>query len=484
MKPFVPALFLAACLLPVLVRADLTGEVNSILHDKALARVETGIEIVQLGDSATTSRIVYRHNSDIPLTPASNLKVITTSAALDRLGADFKFRTQLVFHGGELILIGDGDPTFGDAELLTRVGWDVTTVFTNWARQVQQLNLGPIKSVVVDDSIFDEQFFHANWPADQRFNRYEAEVAGFNLNMNCLDVFLRPTRVGSPVSFLTNPPTHFAEIENQCVTGEGKPSMTRPVDGNRIVLHGKTLVGNDVPDSIALHDGPLYAATVFNEALAGAGVRCEQEPHRDRSMRDALARAIAAGDKSWQILAIHETPLPQVMSRANKDSMNLYGECLCKRLGAAVSGQSGSWENGTAAVAAFLTRIGVSKDQFKLDDGCGLSKENLISASAVAQVLVHNYFSPDAKVFLDSLSVAGQDGTLNDRFAGTTLRGRVLGKTGTVNGVSCLSGYLNAQDGHRYAFSILMNKSYAGAGKPAQEHIVAAIDNDALAAAR
>jgi D-alanyl-D-alanine carboxypeptidase/D-alanyl-D-alanine-endopeptidase (penicillin-binding protein 4) len=467
-----------------LLRADLNDEVNAILHDKSLAKVETGLEIVQLGTSIANSRVMYRHNSDIPLTPASNLKVVTTSAALDRLGADFKFRTQLVYHNGDLILIGDGDPSFGDAELLTRVGWDVTTVFKNWAQQISQLKLGPIKSVVVDDSIFDEQFFHPNWPADQRLNRYEAEVAGMNLNMNCLDVFVRPTRPGAGVSCITNPPTHYIQIENECVTGDGKPSMTRAIDGNKIVLHGKSEFPNEVPISISIHDGSMYAATVLNETLAAAGVRCEQSPRRDRSVRAMMTEALKRGDTSWQTIAVHETPLTQVMARANKDSMNLYGECLCKRLGAYASGQPGSWENGTAAVGEFLTGIGVPANEFHLDDGCGLSKENVISASAMATVLVHNYFSPEAKIFIDSLSVAGQDGTLNDRFPRTSLRGRVFGKTGTVNGVSCLSGYLNAQDGHCYAFSILMNKSYAGAGKPTQEKIVAAIDNGKLAAAR
>jgi D-alanyl-D-alanine carboxypeptidase/D-alanyl-D-alanine-endopeptidase (penicillin-binding protein 4) len=486
MKRFVLAALFALLWLcsATIVRADLTDEVNSILHDKSLAKVEMGIEIVQLGTSIGTSRVMFRHNSDIPLTPASNLKVITTSAALDRLGPDFKFRTQLVYHNGDLILIGDGDPSFGDAELLTRVGWDVTTVFKNWAQQINQLKLGPIKSVVVDDSIFDEQYFHPNWPADQRLNRYEAEVAGMNLNMNSLDVFVRPTRPGAPVACITNPPTRYTEMENQCVTGDGKPSMTRPIEGNKITLHGKADVANEVPVSITIHDGSMYAATVLNETLAAAGVVCQQPPRRGRTVRAVMTDAVKKGDKSWQTLAVHETPLSQVMARANKDSMNLYGECLCKRLGAYATGQPGSWANGTAAVGEFLTRIGVSANEFHLDDGCGLSKENMVSASAMSQVLLHDYFSPNAKVFQASLAVAGQDGTLNDRFPNSSLRGRVFGKTGTVNGVSCLSGYLNAQDGHIYAFSILMNKSYAGAGKPTQEKIVAAIDNGSLAAAR
>ncbi len=132
----------------------------------------------------------------------------------------------------------------------------------------------------------------------------------------------------------------------------------------------------------------------------------------------------AARDKSWILLAQHETPLETVLARANKDSMNLYAECLCKRLGAETSGQSGSWENGVAAVEAFLQKAGASPDQFHLVDGCGLSKENRISAAAMVDVLSYDYFSNNAAAFHASLAVAGVDGTLKDRFRGSDLRTR------------------------------------------------------------
>ncbi len=458
------------------VRADLTQEINAIVHDKALGKTLAGVEVVRLGESEREDRIVYRSNSDIALLPASNMKLITTSAALDRLGPDFKFKTQLVYHDGKLILIGDGDPSFGDAELLTRVGWDVTTVFQHWAEQIKQLHLAALKAVVVDDSIFDEEFFNPDWSDRQRLNQYEAEVAGMNLNVNCLDFYIRPTRPGDAVVCLTNPATHFAAISNQCVTGEGRPSVSRASDSNAMVLHGKCNTANEVPISITVHDGPIFAATVLNETLAAAGVPCSEGPRRDRTMRDEFLRAQAAGDKSWQVLAVHETPLTQVIDRANKDSMNLYGECLCKRIGAEATHQPGSWKNGTEAVGAFLTGIGVDSGQFRLDDGCGLSKQNRVTAAVITRVLEHDYFSPQGKVFTQSLSVAGADGTLKNRFVGSSLRGRVFAKTGTVDGVSCLSGYLNARDGNFYAFSILVNNNFSGAGKPMQEKIVGAID--------
>jgi D-alanyl-D-alanine carboxypeptidase/D-alanyl-D-alanine-endopeptidase (penicillin-binding protein 4) len=179
------------------------------------------------------------------------------------------------------------------------------------------------------------------------------------------------------------------------------------------------------------------------------------------------------------LLAQNTTSIATVIDRANKDSMNLYAESLCKRLGFAKTGQPGSWQNGPAAVSAFLKSIGVAGDEFTLNDGCGLSKKNAISAHAISTVLQHMYFSKDHQIYIDSLSIAGVDGTLDDRFRGSSLRGRVFAKSGFVNGVSSLSGFFKGQDDNWYAFSILMNgippKSNSMI-KPLQERIVKAAD--------
>jgi serine-type D-Ala-D-Ala carboxypeptidase/endopeptidase (penicillin-binding protein 4) len=169
-----------------------------------------------------------------------------------------------------------------------------------------------------------------------------------------------------------------------------------------------------------------------------------------------------------------------VLARANKDSMNLYAESLCKRLGFAATGESGSWQNGTAALGQFLRAAGVGESEFKLDDGCGLSKENVISPHALIRVMAYDYHSANRRAFLETLAVGGVDGTLEDRFRGTDLKGRVFGKSGYVSGVRSLSGYLKAKDGHYYAFSILMNKvPEDGMAKPLQDRIVKSIDDHA-----
>jgi D-alanyl-D-alanine carboxypeptidase/D-alanyl-D-alanine-endopeptidase (penicillin-binding protein 4) len=166
------------------------------------------------------------------------------------------------------------------------------------------------------------------------------------------------------------------------------------------------------------------------------------------------------------------------MARANKDSINVYAEALCKRVGAAASGEPGSWKNGTTAIAEYLTRIGVPATEYKLDDGCGLSKENTVSANALCRILAHNWHNPATKdAYFASMSIAGKDGTLEHRFAGTDLRGRVFGKSGFVNNVRTLSGYLQAKDGNWYVFSILINQlADTVTGKNLQELIVKAVD--------
>jgi D-alanyl-D-alanine carboxypeptidase/D-alanyl-D-alanine-endopeptidase (penicillin-binding protein 4) len=207
---------------------------------------------------------------------------------------------------------------------------------------------------------------------------------------------------------------------------------------------------------------------------------------RNRSMREAFSNAQQAGDASWSLLAVHETPLTSVIDRANKDSMNLYAECLCKRLGFAKFGQ-GTWKNGTTAVSGFLASLGIPASQYTLDDGCGLSKNNAVSAHLMVSVLTHDYFSENSAAWMASLAVAGEDGTLAERFRGMDLRGRVIAKTGFVNGVSCLSGYLHAKDDNWYCFSIMFNGIPEGSNSGAkvlQERIVRAIDQRALAIAQ
>lgn len=461
---------LTPLLAPVAIRADLASDVQQVLEDKLLRKGAVGVDVIRLGDKPGQDQPVYSHNAEQCFIPASNLKLITTAAALERLGQDFKFKTELrLTPDGDLILIGDGDPALGDAEYLKKVGWKSTTLFEWWAVQLREKqNVRSVRHVIVDDSVFDEQMLHPNWPADQVHKRYVAEVAGLNLNANCVDFQIQTVAPGQLVQYSIDPPTRYITVRNNCVAGKDNAVwLAREPASNDIVLRGESR-GTSQPVSVTVRDPSLFAATVFAETLAANGVRREGEIRRDNTLRAANVGAV---------VAVHETPLATVLARANKDSMNVYAEALCKRLGRESSGASGSWANGTVALADFLRSIGVPDNQFHFDDGCGLSKENVISPKAITAVLAHEFHSKNKDQFLVSLSITGVDGTLEDRFRGSDLRGRVTGKSGYVSGVRSLSGYLKAKDGQHYAFSILMNKvPDDGTIKILQEKIVKAVD--------
>jgi D-alanyl-D-alanine carboxypeptidase/D-alanyl-D-alanine-endopeptidase (penicillin-binding protein 4) len=481
MKRFPVGFLLALFLCPALVHAELGEDIRAILNNKLTAKNEIGIQIIRLGVKSSDSTTVYELKPTTPRIPASNLKLITTATALEKLGNDFQFKTTLAMRGKDVAIIGDGDPTLGDAELLKKVGWGTDTVFKAWAEMLKQRGITEVGDVCVDDSIFDQEFMHPSWPPEQQHFRYVAQVAGLNFNANCVDFYLQTTGFNQVVNYRLDPPTSYVSVRNSCVTGnENAVWLSRQLGGNSIVLRGETNANSGDPVSVTIHDPSLYGAMVLAETLNNNGITVKGTVMRNRGIRaivNGSAPATQPSDK-WVPLAVHGTPLASVLARTNKDSMNLYAESLCKRVGAAATGQSGSWENGTATVGGFLKSLGVSTDEFSLDDGCGLSKKNLISPHAIVKVLERKFYEADRDTYIKSLSIGGVDGTLKDRFSVGDLRGRVFGKSGYVIGVRSLSGYLRSRSGDWYAFSILMNslpESDYGI-KPLQDKIIQAID--------
>ncbi len=474
--------FLLILLLPAAVMADLGQDIAAVLRHKWLGRVETGIMIARLGPSPADTQIIYRRNTDRPLIPASNLKLVTTAAAIDALGADFRFRTLLAIHGEDLVIWGDGDPALGDAEMLRKVGWGTTTVFENWAKQLKARGITSVRNVLVDDSIFDTQFVHPNWPPEQVHRRYVAGVGGLNLNANAVDFMLTVNGMNQLVDYTTDPATNYITVRNSCVRGtQNAIWLTRHAESNNITLGGQTNASTGYPVSVTIHDPPMFAATVFAETLQKAGITVTGVVRRDPTNRAAYAQADEVARAAWTFIAAHETPLQTVLARTNKDSMNLYAEALLKRIGYATTQQPGSWENGRGAIIQYLTKLGIPQEQYRIDDGSGLSRENRLSPNAIIKVLTANFHAPHREQYITSLAIADIDGTFANRFTGTDLRGRVFGKSGYINGVSSFSGYLRAKDGQWYAFSIIMNGIPAGTNstmKQLQERIVQSIDSN------
>jgi D-alanyl-D-alanine carboxypeptidase/D-alanyl-D-alanine-endopeptidase (penicillin-binding protein 4) len=453
-------------------RAGVKESIDAVVNDAYLKNVEVGVKVVRLGATADADQIVYERHGDLPLTPASNLKLVTTSAALDTLGADFVFRTLLVQKGNALALVGDGDPTLGDAELLKKVEWKSTTLFEKWAEALKARGLTKADLLLYDDSIFDDRYQHPSWPGDQIHKRYVAGVAGLNFNANCLDFYLKTRGGGEIVTYVIDPPTVDIPIRNACVQGSRNAVwLSRAAGSDEIILRGQTPASNVEPISVTINNPPRFTADAFAGAFVSAGIQIAGKPARDATVRAAI--------DEWTVLAVHETPIKQVLARSNKDSMNMYAEALFKRMGAAATGEPGSWENGAAAVGKYLTSLGIADNQFSLDDGSGLSRKNLVSPDLIIALLRHQYHGKNRDLYLGTLAVGGVDGTLENRFDDTPLKNRVYAKSGFIDGVSALSGYAQANSGQWYAFSILFNgigKGTNGTAKKMQERIVLSIE--------
>jgi len=440
--------------------APLTAAINALLGEASVKNAQVGISIVEITPQGPVN--VYAHNPTLPLAPASNVKLLTTAAAFEKYGPQATFRTFLYRAGTDLLVVGSGDPGLGDAKLCAAAGWKPTTVFEQWAAQLQKAGIKSYGNLLVDDSVFDQQFLHPAWPENQRLSWYEAPVGGLNFNANCLDWIPALTAHGVGAQLI--PPTTYVSLANKATRGSATRAwLWRPPDSNAFELRGTIAATGHAAESVTIVEPVLWTATVIRETLAAAGV-----PATGTVRRATLAGLHAAGTEPV-LVASYETPLLSVLARANKNSLNMMAEALCKRLGYDATGRAGTWASGTAAVRAYVVGLGVPAPSVALDDGSGLSDANQVSAQAFTTVLAHVAARPDGQLFVNTLAVPGAEGTLERRFKGLPCAKGVHAKTGHISGVSTLSGYLDVGP-RRFAFSLLTNEK-TGNANPWQDHI-------------
>lgn len=445
------------------------AEVRAALADKSIAKGVHAVTVARVDAKSASPTVLLSINGTTPMLPASNLKLVTTSAALNVLGPDFKFQTRLLLKDGDLYLHGDGDPTLGDPELGAKTGWNYDTVFKQWAEQLKKTGVTSVRAVYVDDSIFDQKFVNETWPQNQLDQPYVAEVGGLNFYFNTIDVIAQAGARDVTVSTL--PPTDYVSISTSVkVPGKNAVGADRKAGTNELTVRGEMPAKAREQFATTVHDPGLYGATVLAETLRREGISVGARPARTLTARQAYLQSPGA----FKAVGTLETPISVALARCNKDSANLYAECLAKRLAAKATGQPGSWESSAVVRGQYLTSIGVPADQFKLADGCGLSRDNRVTSEMMVKVLASDFAAPYRQTLLDSLAVGGVDGTLSKRFT-NHLKGRVHAKSGFINGVFCLSGFLEARNGQWYAFSVLLNS--VGTGKATHERIVEAIDS-------
>jgi D-alanyl-D-alanine carboxypeptidase/D-alanyl-D-alanine-endopeptidase (penicillin-binding protein 4) len=424
--------------------ASLTGRIGKIVEPQAGG--DYSIQVVE-PESGTT---IYSYNAKKPLIPASNMKLITTAAALKYLGPTFEYRTRVALSDSTLVVIGSGDPLLGDKYTDDRYGRESGWVFAKIAQALQARGATEINDIVIDTSVFDNQRVHPSWPSRDYNRWYACEVCGLNYNGNCIDV--TTTNLGGSVAVEIDPSTRFIEAVNQVdavSSGDEAVGSYRTQQANRIIIFGrcKTKQG---PFRVAIEQPAAFFGFLLSEHLGRAGI----------VVRGEVVEKPVDTKARLKSLVEFSTPIADVIGRANTDSLGLAAEALIKTIDAHSNRDKklGGWPGGRELVHRYLTGLGIPAAEINLDDGSGLSRENRLTTNAITKVFLDLYKGRNWSLFEASLAVGGEEGTIDKYFGESKYRGNVLGKTGYISGVRAFSGVCKTQSGP-YIFSILSNGS-------------------------
>jgi D-alanyl-D-alanine carboxypeptidase/D-alanyl-D-alanine-endopeptidase (penicillin-binding protein 4) len=477
----------ALLLVAAAARADLRGEIEIAIRGGSLDGASVGISVLEAGPGAGRTLVGLR--DDEMMIPASNLKLFTTGAALHMLGAEFRFKTRMIRSRARLTIVGDGDPGFGDPDLLAlmtapgeeAVGMGVEQFLDLWVEAVVASGVEHLEEIVVDDSVFDREYVHPTWPRDQLNRRYCAEVSGLAFHLNQIHFYPVPRPGQRPSLTLYEPRTSAIIIDNNAtsetgVHGDDTVWIARKLGTNRLTFYGNVKHRYRTPVPATVHAMPSLFGDLFAERLRLRGIRVDRvrliEPAEVPTFGPTLGPAVY-------------TPITTAIARCNRDSQNLYAESLTKRMGYAATGQPGSWLNGASIVRLVVherLQDAAISSRLKIADGSGLSRDNAVAPATLTAWL--NTFHNDPSLgplFIESLAVGGESGTLRHRFESADLHGATVhGKSGYINGVSCLSGYVTMPDGRRCCFSIMINDLHVptSRAKKLQERVVQAIADE------
>lgn len=446
-------------------REALRSTLNEHVGQARFAEAAWGIEVVSL----ESREVLYQHNAEKLLKPASNAKLFSGALALDRFGSDHRIRTSVYARSkpneqgeieGDLIVYGRGDPSMAAR---FRDG-DYEGLLAPLAEAVAAAGVKRVRGDLVgDETYFVGAPFGSTWSWEDLQYYYGAQVSALTVQDNVIDLILRPGKAeGEPCSYELKPKTDYLEFVNWAVTGSSNSypatSIYRPLASRKAFIKGSVPLGRSgYEESVSVPEPARWFVELLAEELEKVGVKVEGE------LRTRSWPIDAPTDVSHlvEITSVESAPMREMVARMMKPSQNLYAQLLLLQAGAAVArpGDTNSWtENlGLRELRKFAERAGIPDGQMLLEEGSGLSRGALVTPHAIIQLLRHMRNHPEAEAFREALPVAGVDGTLRSRLGKPGLKGNVRAKTGTIRYVNALSGYMTTRTGEELAFSILSN---------------------------
>jgi len=427
---------------------------DGLLTEPALRGASWGIFIYSLGHDA----VIYEKDADRLLTPASVTKLFTSAAALDALGAGFQFAT--IFSGaltedgilrGDLAIRAGGDPT---AETKNAKWLGAPVLFA----VADSLAARGVRRIAGDVVLFTWPYrlecATPSWEVSDIQGGFAPATDGFGFNSNVCHMGVFPGEsVGDPTTFTLDPPYAPVSVRNRVTTSaEGSGWIELNVTGadTVVVIRGEIPKGDDGEYLwIPVQNPALYYGRALAHALEKRGIALNGTVRVDPYAPPPAVQSSA-------LYAHFSEPLPAILSVMNKESDNYLAEYILRALGASTSFE-GCRRTGIHAVEQFIKKCGIDRHDVALDDGSGLTRQNLATARAIVQLLKTMHNRPDRYVFMSTLSISGKDGTLAYRFSTPEMAERVQAKTGTMTQISTLAGYATDAAGDPIAFAILCN---------------------------
>jgi D-alanyl-D-alanine carboxypeptidase/D-alanyl-D-alanine-endopeptidase (penicillin-binding protein 4) len=417
-----------------------------------------GIHVVEL----SSGKAIYHRNEDRLFLPASNAKLFTSALALLRLGPDHRFTTKIVADGPDVLISGSGDPSLSGRVF----PYKKDAAFGPSLKPIEDLADQAIANglrrvdgdIVGDDRLYPWAPYAPSWTQDDAIRDFGAPVSALSVNDNALALFIRPgARVGELAELSLDPALEYYAIDNRIETvahgSVPKVRIARQPGSRQVLLWGSIPAGHAaIVESLAIDDPALYTAIALYDALTKRGIAIAGRP---------VARHRLATDDydppQGAVLATRTSPpLVHLLQTMDKVSQNLFAELMLREVGLTARHQ-GTREAGIDELNALLAELGASKDESRLEDGSGLSRNAMITPRLMTRLLIFMHGSRYRDDWISLLPAGGEDGTLQHRLCCIADGKGIRAKTGSLSRALALSGYADNKTRGRLAFSIIVN---------------------------